>query len=320
MAKKSSAKSSKKAVKKPAGKASAKKAAKSKSKPVAKKKVSKPASKAKPVKKTAIKKVAKKVAAKTKKASSAKPVRSAKAKVVKPVVKKAASKPEIQNKAVTKETVVKQKGKVAPDPVKSSKAPAPPAKGKQPAAPAVKTKVDAEEKFHNKAQRIIKELEETMDMNKVKPRIKVPVYSTSRPKIPVQQKLPEPTNTTKEKYSLEFEFRSSKAILFSYLSDSSGMAGWFADEVRSSDDNFVFVWEGSEVHAKQIAVKELQLVRYQWTDENDGTYFQFEIKEDDITSDIALIITDWASPGEKDTSRMLWENQVQQLRQLLGSL
>ncbi len=74
------------------------------------------------------------------------------------------------------------------------------------------------------------------------------------------------------------------------------------------------------MHPKQVAVKDQHLVRYQWTDENDGTYFQFEIKEDDITSDIALLITDWAHEDEKDTNRMLWENQVQKLRQLLGSM
>jgi len=61
------------------------------------------------------------------------------------------------------------------------------------------------------------------------------------------------------------------------------------------------------------------LVRYQWNDESDGTYFQFEIKEDDITSDIALLITDWANPGEKETNSRLWESQVQKLRQLIGS-
>ena len=157
-------------------------------------------------------------------------------------------------------------------------------------------------------------------MSKVKPRIKVPAYAPSKPKQPVQLKLPEPTNTTKVKFQIEFEFRSSKGILFSYLSDSSGLAGWFADEVKSHDDHYTFVWEGSEMHARQTAVKDLQLVRYEWTEESDGTYFQFEIKEDDITSDIALLITDWANPGEKDTNSRLWESQVQKLRQLLGSL
>ena len=188
-------------------------------------------------------------------------------------------------------------------------------------AVSTKSKIDVEDKLHSKAQRIMKELEETMDMEKVKPRIKVPTFIAPKPRIaPAVIKLIEPENTKKEKYQLEFEFRSSKAILFSYLSDSSGMAEWFADEVKSSDNNYTFVWEGSEVHAKLVAVKDQLLVRFQWTDEHDGTYFQFEIKEDDITSDIALLITDWANPGEKEASARLWESQVQNLRQLIGSV
>jgi hypothetical protein len=178
---------------------------------------------------------------------------------------------------------------------------------------------DAEDKLHTKTQRIMKELEETMDLDKVKPRIKSN-YTPPKPKPVIPLKLVEPTNTKKEKYQLEFEFRSSKAILFSYLSDSSGMAGWFAEEVKSHDNDYIFIWEQSEIHAKLVALKDLQLVRFQWSDENDGTYFQFEIKEDDITADIALIITDWANPGEKEANMRLWESQVQNLRQLIGSV
>jgi hypothetical protein len=104
------------------------------------------------------------------------------------------------------------------------------------------------------------------------------------------------------------------------LSDSSGLAGWFADEVRTKDRIFTFVWEGGESYAKLVAIKDQQLVRFQWLDDTDGTYFQFEIKEDDITSDIALEITDFANPGDRDTAIRLWESQVQNLRMLLGSL
>lgn len=330
MAKKStSGGSSKKTVKKDVKKSIPSKKTVSKSNTVKNKKSAKPVAKPKSVKKAAPAKTIKKAAVKNTKApvkSIAKKTSVTKVKPVnntavkqKPVEKKGkavAVKPFAKAESISSKN--KKEKNIPPVKAKEVSAPVTKGKGKTP-EPVAKVKVDPEEKFHNKAQRIIKELEETMDMNKVKPRIKVPVYSSSRPKQVVQQKLPEPTNTNKEKYQLEFEFRSSKAILFNYLSDSSGMAGWFADEVRSSDDKFVFVWEGVEVHAKQIAIKDQQLVRYQWTDENDGTYFQFEIREDDITSDIALLITDWANPGEKETSRMLWENQVQELRQLLGS-
>jgi uncharacterized protein YndB with AHSA1/START domain len=188
-----------------------------------------------------------------------------------------------------------------------------------------KTKpADQPDPLHTKAQKAMRELEETMDLSKMRPRIQ----AGSPPPKPLPKKphtfpkLPEPTNTGgKVKYQLEFEFRSSPKILFTSLSDSSGLAGWFADEVHTKDDLVTFVWEGGESYARLIALHEPQLVRFQWLeDAADGTYFQFEIKEDDITSDIALVITDFAYPGEKDTNIRLWESQVQKLRMLLGSL
>jgi uncharacterized protein YndB with AHSA1/START domain len=201
--------------------------------------------------------------------------------------------------------------------------------GKKVPVPAVKEKPgkddDKLDPLHVKAQKAMRELEETMDLSKVRPRIQAttskppeskPIHRITHPPL----RLVEPTNTTKVKYTLEFDFRSSPKILFNALSDSSGLAGWFADEVKTKDNVYTFVWEGGESYAKLVGIKDQLLVRFQWLDDTDGTYFQFEIKEDDITSDVALILTDFANPGEKDTSIRLWESQVQKLRMLLGSL
>ncbi len=209
----------------------------------------------------------------------------------------------------------KPEGKTAPD----KKVPVPAAKEKP------GKDDDKLDPLHVKAQKAMRELEETMDLSKVRPRIQAttskppeakPIHRITHPPL----RLVEPTNTTKVKYTLEFDFRSSPKILFNALSDSSGLAGWFADEVKTKDNVYTFVWEGGESYAKLVGIKDQLLVRFQWLDDTDGTYFQFEIKEDDITSDIALILTDFANPGEKDTSIRLWESQVQKLRMLLGSL
>lgn len=220
-----------------------------------------------------------------------------------------------------KDTVVTaKKTKTSISPIENKKV----KKGNIPLAIEKKTKPDknAPDPLQIKAEKAIKELEETMDLSKLRPRISTGTSAPKPlPKVPVPPiKLPEPQNTLKEKFQIEFEFRSSPKILFTSLSDSSGLAGWFADEVHTKDDIFTFVWEGGESVAKQVAIRDLHLVRFQWLDDTDGTYFQFEIKEDDITSDIALVITDFAAKGEKETNIRLWESQVQKLRMLLGSL
>jgi uncharacterized protein YndB with AHSA1/START domain len=187
-----------------------------------------------------------------------------------------------------------------------------------------KGKLPTEEKvdpLHAKAAKAIKELEERMDLSKVRPRLQ----AGSPPPKPIRHKEPplkliEPTNTLKQKYSLEFEFRSSPKILFNSISDSSGLAGWFADEVHTKDDIYTFFWDQGSSQAKMVAMQEPRLIRFQWLEDTDGTYFQFEIKEDDITSDVALIITDFALKGERETQIRLWESQIQQLKMFVGSL
>ena len=125
----------------------------------------------------------------------------------------------------------------------------------------------------------------------------------------------------KQKYQLEFEIKSSPKILFNYLSNASGLEEWFADKVNMRNGEFVFEWEGSEARAKMLSRKDNQLVKFKWVndDKKDETYFQFEIIQDEITSDVALIITDFATDDEKAGNMMLWNSQVHNLMHHIGS-
>ena len=48
-------------------------------------------------------------------------------------------------------------------------------------------------------------------------------------------------------------------------------------------------------------------------------YIEFIIEVDEITKDVSLIITDFSDEDELDESKMLWENSVASLKQVLGS-
>lgn len=314
-----------------------KKAPAKKAKKVAPKKKTVKAKRAQPKAKPAVKKAKKKVV--LRKPSVKKTVKKTAKKVVKkPVVKKTVSKKKVslkkapvkgKSKSISAKKVVKQivkKVKHLKPVVAARKSNTEIKKGKNLKSVPVKTgskpvkdRNEFDRKMEQKAQRIMKELEERMDISKVKPRISVPLPAPKPKPAPVVIKLPEPTNTNKEKFQMEFEFRSSRSILFYYLSDSSGLAGWFADDVNEHEGRFTFTWEGSTQVAKLVAVQDNTLIRFQWETDTDGTYFQFEIKEDDITGDIALVITDWINPGERDSNAKLWESQVLNLKQLIGS-
>jgi uncharacterized protein YndB with AHSA1/START domain len=252
--------------------------------------------------------------------------------VAKKIVEKPASK-KIVVQSITKQPAAKSTDKVKVNANKAAEVkPKVVAKSIKQAEKSVPTNVVAKSKgqptgeekvdpLHAKAAKAIKELEERMDLSKVRPRLQ----AGSPPPKPIRHKEPplkliEPTNTLKQKYSLEFEFRSSPKILFNSISDSSGLAGWFADEVHTKDDIYTFFWDQGSSQAKMVAMQEPRLIRFQWLEDTDGTYFQFEIKEDDITADVALIITDFALKGERETQIRLWESQIQQLKMFVGSL
>ena len=122
------------------------------------------------------------------------------------------------------------------------------------------------------------------------------------------------------KYSLEFQINSSVGILYKRLSNPSGLAEWFADDVILNKKTYVFYWDGSEQNAKLLKKKENEFIRYKWEDTDDESFFEFLIQIDEMTSDIALIITDFAeNEYEKEEQINLWEKQVESLKRAIGS-
>ena len=123
-------------------------------------------------------------------------------------------------------------------------------------------------------------------------------------------------------FSVEYDFHASPQLLFQYLSTPSGLSEWFADNVNSRGEIFDFIWDDSEEQAKLIQKKTNERIRFQWVNgESDQTnyYFEFKIEVDEITKDVSLVISDYADDDEIDESKLLWDNLVADLKQVLGS-
>ncbi len=123
------------------------------------------------------------------------------------------------------------------------------------------------------------------------------------------------------KYTLEFPINSSVNILYKRLSTPSGLAEWFADDVVIKDEIFTFFWDGSEQEAKLLKLKTNQFIRFKWEDnETKEDYFEFFIQIDEMTSDVSLIVTDFAEDAqEQEEQSQLWEKQITQLKRAIGS-
>lgn len=128
--------------------------------------------------------------------------------------------------------------------------------------------------------------------------------------------------STKKSFSIEYDFHASPQLLFQYLSTPSGLSEWFADNVNSRGEQFTFIWDDSEETALLLQKKNNDKVKFQWqNDEEDDEdyYFEFKIQVDEITKDVSLIVTDFAEEDELEESKMLWDNLVSDLKQVLGA-
>jgi uncharacterized protein YndB with AHSA1/START domain len=123
-----------------------------------------------------------------------------------------------------------------------------------------------------------------------------------------------------KKFELEFSINSAHHILFNYVATSTGLKEWFADEVLENGDLFTFVWDGAEQQAQLISVREDHHIRFHWLDLPVGTYFEFKLETDELTGDLALIITDFAEDNDGiESGKSLWQTQIDALFHLIGA-
>lgn len=126
----------------------------------------------------------------------------------------------------------------------------------------------------------------------------------------------------KQKYELEYVFKSSPNIVFKLLSTPDGLSEWFADDVNVHDDLYTFDWSGEEVCAKLISIKPGEYIRWSWLEddhEDAKNYFELRIKVDPMTKMVVLIITDFAQEDELDEAKQLWEAQISNLMRIIGA-
>jgi uncharacterized protein YndB with AHSA1/START domain len=127
----------------------------------------------------------------------------------------------------------------------------------------------------------------------------------------------------KIKYELEFPINSSPQLLYQYISTPSGLSEWFADNVNSRGEYFTFIWNDSEEKARVTSKKSGEKIKFRWIDEdNKDTDYFFELKilEDELTKDVSLMITDYAEEDGLKEATLLWENQVADLKHVIGSV
>ena len=86
---------------------------------------------------------------------------------------------------------------------------------------------------------------------------------------------------------------------------------------------YTFIWDDSQEMARVSSKKSFEKIKFRWVDEHSKDtdyYFEIRILEDEITKDVSLMIVDFAEEDEIEESQKLWENQVSELKHVIGSI
>lgn len=124
----------------------------------------------------------------------------------------------------------------------------------------------------------------------------------------------------KIKFKIEYQLKSASInVLWNSIGTALGLAEWFSDGVTVKDNEFAFSWEKNEQTAHLIHLKQNVNIRFQWEEDKDTDYyFELKINMLEVTGDLALVITDFAEPNEKEDLILLWNQQIEVLRRKMG--
>lgn len=119
-------------------------------------------------------------------------------------------------------------------------------------------------------------------------------------------------------FEMEFIFRASPAILYTFLTTPACLVRWFCDGVDINSDVYTFTWDGAEEDAEMIDDIQEERVRFRWEDADDGEYLEFRMYKSGVTNETVLEITDFCDDDEVDSQKDLWNTQMTKLKTECG--
>jgi len=121
----------------------------------------------------------------------------------------------------------------------------------------------------------------------------------------------------KEKIEIEVVLQITPKLLYKLLSTEEGLSKWFADKVLIKNNEIEFYWAKDKHEAIIIAQKENKFFKFSWKDDTD--YFvEFSILPTEQNNLSVLKITDFANNEDKETTLLLWNKNIKQLKQSIG--
>lgn len=129
----------------------------------------------------------------------------------------------------------------------------------------------------------------------------------------------------KNLFTEDYEVHASIKMLYPYIQTASGLAEWFADDVKINNMSkvYTFIWDNEEHKAKQVAHRTNHFVRFEFvsdngTEEKDPSYFELRLEFNELTQSVFLKIIDYTEIDDNKELHDLWNGLVERLRKTVG--
>jgi len=121
------------------------------------------------------------------------------------------------------------------------------------------------------------------------------------------------------KLQLEFLFKASPNILYTFLTTPACIVRWFCDKAEVDEHQITYSWSGNKEVALILSDHEEEVLRLKWADsEYDSEYLEFKISESPVTGETILDLTDFCDDGELNDTRQYWNQQIKNLQKECG--
>lgn len=118
---------------------------------------------------------------------------------------------------------------------------------------------------------------------------------------------------------LEFIFKASPTILYTFLTTPSCLVRWFCDKVDITGDTYTFYWNGAEEVAELVDDVEEELIRFRWEHaETDDEFLEFHISTSPVTDETIMVIADYCDTDEEEEQKAYWNSLIKQLHIVCG--
>lgn len=129
----------------------------------------------------------------------------------------------------------------------------------------------------------------------------------------------------KKLFTADYEVHASIKMLYPYIQTASGLAEWFAEDVKinNMDKTYTFCWDNEEHKAKQVAHRPNHFVRFEFLpeekeDEKDPAYFELRLEFNELTQSVFLKVSDYSDFEERRELQDMWDGLVGNLRKTVG--